>query len=72
MSARWAERPAPYAYAPATDTRELPRVYVGTPLEEAPTQLLHVVFDMPPAPIPQRLPKRLRRRVAAWLLAGAS
>jgi hypothetical protein len=51
-----------------TDTREIPAV---RPLTEDhfPTVVLHPVFDLPPAPVPvpQRLPKRLRRRAAAHL-----
>jgi hypothetical protein len=55
-----------------TGTTELPRIY-WQPLEDAPTQVLHVVFDLPPSPQeaptppPRRLPRRLRRRAASHL-----
>jgi hypothetical protein len=69
---------APFlGYSPMTDTRELP-LFSGARLAEAPTTFvpLAVAFaDVPPrpddAPSPQRLPKRLRRRLASLIWGQA-
>jgi len=53
-----------------TDTHELAAVYVGVPLEDAPTMVLTTEplpfpWLLPPVPAPTRLPRRLRRRVSS-------
>jgi hypothetical protein len=61
---------AAYAFAPMTDTQELPCLS-GARLAAADTMWipLAAMFEPIPAPepppVPARLPKRLRRRVAA-------
>jgi hypothetical protein len=65
-------------WTPATDTQEIPRVQRGTPVADLLTMELSIL-DLPPRPdeappVPQRLPKRLRRRglahvAAAWRAA---
>jgi len=62
--------------SPMTDTHELPAIYVGVPLEDAPTMALNTEpipfpWTLPPVPAPVRLPKRIRRRVGS-LFGGRS
>jgi hypothetical protein len=49
-------------WTPATDTMELPAVYVGMPLADAPTQHIAFPWAQPDLRKPSRLPKFLRRR----------
>ena len=47
-----------------TDTREIPAVQAGVPLEDCPTTVMPFPWLQPELPKPSRIPRLLRRRLA--------